>query len=496
MRLQPSKRELIEDLQRNYTSPDPDLAYEAELREKFLHKAMEAERKKNFFRRTGIVGTVTAALVLGIAGYLSQPTDLDPYHAAEQAQLKSIESELWRPIDISKMEEVFQATAIQGAIRVYMDSTQKELYAAKGDQGFQLFHLADGVIEGAKVYQSPIQPERYYVWFSEVRRSDRADRSTLTNHLILLHEDGTFKEFTDIPQAGFHSQMHLELSPSGKKAFLALDSTQEWIVGELDSTNSTFVSLYGEMSKQVQENLYDFNAALNPWQVTWINETTLLVFNPGANAFYGVNTENQSAWEIKAGIPLYSDGYRIKKVTIPEGSERFAIVQVGKVNLDASFSGTEQTYVLDLEQSKYRQIPVENGSKGAVYDQVSLVPMPEDKSLISTVLLSNPKVSAYELQLGVYNLQLDQYDTFFTKNFKDPLFVDSTVKLSKTGKLAAVKLHTYPLDGGARQHLLVIDLETGTEVMKQIDKEHIIHYEFGDDGSFKVDGQIYIESQE
>ncbi|MEW9670289.1 hypothetical protein [Ammoniphilus sp. 3BR4] len=497
MRQESEEKKIIESLQQ-YTSPEPDPAFEARLKAKFLQEAREVKRKRKFFRGVAWSGTVAATLLVGalasqgnligwINNQVNQQENPDPSQALRPPV--TMPSDQWEPIDTNQLELMDSDYLGNHKLALFTTPDKTKLYAVIEGRGVLLYETKDTQIMSARSYPFPNQQGQFYVWFIEDKELVKDKKVKRTDHFYLLKQDGTFNEIQDVPQPGYNTSHTLEWSPSGNTAYLAMESNEEWIVGQLDE--QTFKPLYGQITRESTEvNLEMPEQSMN-WEVAWVNDEELLVYNPGSLSFYGVNPQNQSAWEYKVGLPEFPKGQYVKKITVPVGKEpRVAIVSVGARIMDVSFHGTERLHAFHLDRGEF--LPIDNLavlSKGRFYDQYHFRGIKEgEEQLIGSVFTADQK--SFGLRFGLYDLQNNQYSAVYEKTFNEPIALDSEAKLSSDGKWAAFRVHSFPPDAAGKMYLCVVDLESGQEVMAPIEREFISSYEFQQDGTLKVDDQI------
>lgn len=496
MRQESTEKKIIQALQQ-YSSPDPDPTFEARLKSKFLQKAKESEQKRKFFRTLTWSGTAAAVLLLGVVGYYGdsiisqwgqQAGELKQEFTGKEKVTPPVTepSTKWEALDMSKLEVM--DTDIYGTndLALYTSLDKKKLYAVKNGQGVLIYETEDMSLMMARSYPFPAKPGQYYIWFMDEKVLVKDKEIKRVNHMYLLDAEGNASEIADIPQPGYNTGQKLEWSPSGNKAYLAMDNGEEWVVGELLEEQRKFKLLYGTNPKETTDiNLIPEQAL--KWKVAWVNDTQLVVFNPGAHAFYGVNLENQSAWEIKASIPQFPEGHYVKDIIIPVNLKTpIAIVKVGKVNHDVSFSGTERTYLLNLETSEFLPVDHLGGKSSKLYDQYYLSPTQggEEQIMASVGTLDQ---KSYTVRFGLYNLTSNQYEKgIYERSFEAPLFIHHEVRPTSDG-LAAFRLIALPPDQGSKEYVCVINLQTGEEVIAPIERDFISSFEFVDSTTLKVD---------
>lgn len=497
MRQESEEKKIIETLQQ-YTSPEPDPAFEARLKAKFLQEAIEVKRKRKFFRGIAWSGTIVASLLVGVL--VSQGNliswinnQVNQQEVPDQALRPPVTmpSDQWEPIDTNQLELMDSDYLGNHNLALYTTPDKTKLYAVLDGNGVLLYETQATQIMAARSYPFPNQQSQFYVWFMEDQELVKDQQVKRTDHFYLLKQDGTFSEIKDIPQPGYNTSHTLEWSPSGNAAYLAMESQEEWVVGQLMEDDLTFKPLYGQITRQSTEvNLELPEQSLN-WEVAWVNDEELLVYNPGSHSFYGVNPENQSAWEYKVGLPEFSQGQYVKKITVPLNQEsRVAIISVGAKVFDVSFHGTERLYALHLDREEF--VPIDNlmvKSNARFFDQYHFGGMKEgQEQLIGSVTTSDQK--GFGLRFGPYDLQSNQYTALYERNFNEPIALDNEAKFSLDGKWAAFRVHSFPPDAVGKMYLCVVDIKTGQEVIEPIERKFISSYEFQQDGTLKIDDQL------
>ncbi|RXT05217.1 hypothetical protein [Ammoniphilus sp. CFH 90114] len=501
MRQESAEKKIIESLQQ-YTSPGPDPAFEARLKAEFLQEARETSRKRKFFRRVAWSGTIAASLLVGVMAYQNDligwinnqdnhMANIDPSETMPNQTL-TMQMDSWETIDTNQLELLDQDYEGRHNLALYTTPDRKKLYAVIENRGVLLYETEKTQIITSQSYPFPNQQGQFYIWFleDEVLVPDKEIKRDA--HVLLFKADGTFAEVANLPQPGYDTTHTMEWSPAGNQAYLAMENRGEWIVGQLLEDELTFKPLYGQITKQSNEVSTDIPEQRANWEVAWVSDEELLVYNPGSHAFYGVNTQNQSAWEYREILlPKFSKGQYVKDISVPVNENpRVAIVKVGSPVFDVSFHGTEKLYAVHLDQGEF--LPVDNlvaQSKSRLYDQYHFNgPNQGEKQLIGSVYTVDQKT--FGMRFGIYHLPTNQYESFFETDFNEPVALDGQTKLSPDGKLAAFRVHGFPPESVAKMYLYVVDLESGKEVIPPIEKEYIGSYEFQQDGTLKVDDEI------
>lgn len=488
------EKKVIEALQQ-YSSPEPDPAFEARLKEKFLQKASAAKRKQKFFRTLTWSGAVAAVVFVGLIGYYGNPLSWNDNQAGDPKQSlvdpgkAEKQMDKWQTMDISQLENIDSDPEGKHNLGLFRSMDKKKLYAVRDNKALLLYESQDTEVVNARIYPFPTQPNQFYIWFTDKQVLVKDKKVKSVNHLTLLQSDGTFLEIKELPQPGYNTNLQIEWSPSGNKAYLAMANGEEWVVGELIAEQSLFIPLYGQITKENTDVNYVPGEALK-WKAAWVNDTQLIVYNPGSHAFYGVNLETQSAWEIDALVPEFPKGHYVKNIVVPQGTKSpVAIVQVGKVMHDASFSGEERIYTLNMETNELNQVDhMAFQSKFPGYDQYYLSPNREgSQQIMGTVATTDRR--QFNLRLGLYNVETQEFESSFERSLPESLYINHEVKVSPNEKLAVFRIHAYPIEGGAKEYLIVLDLETGKEVIEPMVKDFFSSYEFESDSSLKVDDQ-------
>jgi|GEM_PF-2871693 len=482
-----AEKKLIQELQQ-YTLPEPDPAFKKALKEKFLKKAEQTATRRKWFRRVGVSGTLAASLFIGVWAAQNLPFSGNnqakpPETNIQQTitQTPPVEESHWKTVNITNPEILYEDYTGQSTLQIGTDQERKKLYAINEGKAVELFESADMEIYSAEFYAFPTEPGKYYVWFIEQKPLEQQNHVKAVQHLMLLEADGSVAEIKRIPQPGINAGRNLQWSPNGERAFFVSENSQGWEVGLLDPSAAEFKTLYGEINQEIT----DMSAVPDQqmrWAITWASDSTLLLYNPLAQSFYGVNVDEVTAWDYKGAELSLEPGSFVKKIIVPK-DQQVAFIRVGAPQMDVSFTGKERLYKLDMQTNELKLVNF-TSFNSPEYDQYYLGEMEDGALILGDV---HKEKGGFTLSVSAYHPAGDKTTMLFQREFAESLFVNDQVKFSPDQKRIAMRVFAFPQDGGAgAEYLVVVNAESGDKVIDPVKVEFINDFQFVDDHTIKV----------
>jgi hypothetical protein len=460
------EKTIIEEL-RQYSSPAPDPDYEDRVRELFLKRARQQQHKKKIARNVKWIGSATALIFIMIIAYkmilrnhwIMDHLAIDTYetqnHATNTSSRygnklaipSSLQSPDWEYLDPTLLLESQYFPEQRGDKRFYTDVKMKKLYLFRGKKGAQIYETDEMTLSTPHVYPLPANQNQYLVWFEE------HGKSTKTNHLIVVKENGSFVHVEGIPQQGYGDYL-IEWSPSGKKALIKVENDQhkEWEIGEINPYSHTYRPLYGKIEQQATKaNKAIPTRELIP--VTWSSDNTILLYNKGAYAFYEVNTDNRFAWELPILPPDYKDFNVIDLIPL-QNREKQVLVETGQPKQKSGLDKAKKLFLLDITMEELTQLPTGDQDESASLYELSYLGMNEKNQILLSDIVAPKDLSTFTLVIRAWDPDRKKTVWEFDKTFDEAIFI-TQVKLSPDQKKLAFTVQ------GTSTDLYVINTENG-----------------------------------
>lgn len=323
-------------------------------------------------------------------------------------------------------DEASYVGTVSGKAHFYRGGALKQIVLVQEKNQTVLYTAKMGVILTPHVYPVPGQPERYLVWFEEQQGN------TLTDHVMVVNQNGTHVEVANLPQQGYGSYT-LSWSLDGKKAFYLVENAQnrEGTLGLITPDKPVFVPLFG-MIRARATDAQSVVGMVNKWHADWISNDSLLLLDGRKGNFYTVDTVNKT-WKA-----LFAKSYlKVKKMKVLPGLTDYALLEVGNPHYDVGFMGTERAYLINWKTNKLVQAPRATYGMIQQYDQQYLGLTGAKLPVFSEVVKVGTQ---YALAVFSYNPEREIKQNLLVTAPQKEYYVPQSFRLSPDGRYVAASM--------------------------------------------------------
>lgn len=486
------EKKIIDELKR-FSAPEPDPIFERRLREQFLRKIEHKHRSRNLLQVAKWVSSAAALIAIAILLYKSDLVGSDHKLSSDHNMLseESMDKEATinvmqqetenklevseivkvvqppikkiteRNLDFSKLEEGAYFSPNNGVWRFFRDSGYKKLYAASSEnQGILLYESNDYEILTPHIYPYPSQPNQYLVWF------DEQGTNKSIHHLLVVREDGDYREITGIPQQGFGGYQ-LKWSPSGEKAILAIENYEysQFSIGIIDDQNFAYQQLVGEITKE-STNPESMIGSANLLIANWENDSSLFLYNQGNKSLLRINLKKSSIPEERPLDSMIDDSIQVQDI-LPLPDVQSFLFLTGEKRLDVGFNDTKRLYLFNLKNDTFLPIDPQSKYRKFKNEQNYLGLAEKSQLILGEIIETTERI----FQLRQIDPATIQETGSFTKAFAQSLSVQSA-EISPDKSMAAVALlcEEYNTSGEfvrSFTQLLVVDLNSFNSIYEK-----------------------------